>query len=83
MKNMEKTKCDICEKAVKVTPTVKYKIDKDGLLIYCKDCWSRKGLTRDRYKGQIQSGAYLSTNLLQTLNLVRQNSVKGYKHKRV
>lgn len=55
------TKCDICEKAVRVTPTVARKIDTDGLIILCKNCWTKKGLTRDRYKGQIQMGYYLAT----------------------
>lgn len=54
-------KCDICGKAIKITPTVNHKIQTDGLLVYCKKCWTAKGIRRDRFTGQIQQGIYLST----------------------
>ncbi len=53
-------KCDICENKVKITLTVNRKIDTDGLIILCKKCWTKKGLIRDRYSGQIQYGYYLA-----------------------
>jgi len=52
--------CDACEKSVKITPTVRYKIRTDALLILCKDCWTKRGWIRDRYSGQIQLGYYLA-----------------------
>jgi hypothetical protein len=57
---MINSKCDVCSKAVKYTPTVAHKIDTDGLIVLCKECWKAKGLWRDRYNGQIQDGYYLA-----------------------
>lgn len=54
------TNCDLCTKSVKITPTVNHKVQKDGLIILCKSCWTRKGMTRDRFSGQIQNGYYLT-----------------------
>lgn len=51
--------CDICSKAVKVTPTVKATVEREALIVLCRTCWERKGMSRDRYSGQIQGMYYL------------------------
>ena len=54
--------CDLCDKKIRITPTAKYKIAKDALLVYCKKCWKEREMIRDRFRGQIQKGIYLATN---------------------
>ena len=58
----EKMKCDYCEKVCIIQPVVKDKIERDGLYILCKKCWTERGWQRDRFHGQIQHDHYLSTN---------------------
>ena len=53
-------KCDVCSRVIRITPTVNRAAERDGLIMLCKSCWSKKGMSRDRYSGQIQNGYYLA-----------------------
>jgi RNase P subunit RPR2 len=59
---LEQMNCDLCETVTQITSTARHAIDKDGLILLCKECWMEKGLTRTRYYGQIQNGYYLAAN---------------------
>ena len=44
----EKMKCDYCENTSPITPTARYEIERDGLYIICKNCWTGRGWKRNR-----------------------------------
>ncbi len=56
----ENLKCDNCQRSIKVQPTARYKIEKDGLIPICQKCAEKIGLKRDRFHGQIQNGYYIA-----------------------
>lgn len=47
---MAEIKCDICGKSIKLTQNSKHLLEKDNLIVYCKECADSLNISQSKAK---------------------------------